>query len=163
MKKGLRCFGARDKDRTDWRGFLQSFWPSSEWWRPLARETLSACHFNGSHAFACGGFVYGLSCAKRTVEPRPLRILANSLLSGLVVGAFLAGLVLLGHVVNLRKVFVNAMPSLYQLLTFNQELGTGILILLGAGVLSGVFAGMLYLVPGLARRILIISLSSIVV
>ena len=104
----------------------------------------------------------GYLAAKRTVEPRPLRILANSLLSGLVVGAFLACLVLLGHVVNLRKVFVNAMPNLYQLLTFNQELGAGILILLGAGVLSGVFAGMLYLVPGLARRILIVSLSSIV-
>ncbi len=104
----------------------------------------------------------GYLAAKRTVGPRPLRILANSLLSGLVVGAFLACLVLLGHVINLRKVFVNAMPSLYQLLTFNQELGTGILILLGAGVLSGVFAGMLYLVPGLARRILIISLSSVV-
>jgi branched-chain amino acid transport system permease protein len=104
----------------------------------------------------------GYLAAKRTVGSRPLRILANSLLSGLVVGAFLACLVLLGHVVNLRKVFVNAMPSLYQLLTFNQELGTGILILLGAGALSGVFAGMLYLLPGLARRILIISLSSIV-
>ena len=104
----------------------------------------------------------GYLAAKRTVGSRPLRILANSLLCGLVVGALLACLVLLGHVVNLRKVFVNAMPPLYQLLTFNQELGTGILILLGAGVLSGVFAGMLYLVPGLARRILIISLSSIV-
>ena len=104
----------------------------------------------------------GYLAAKRTVGTRPLRILANSLVCGLVVGAFLACLVLLGHVVNLRKVFVNAMPSLYQLLTFHQELGTGILILLGAGVLSGVFAGMLYLVPGLARRILIISLSSIV-
>ena len=104
----------------------------------------------------------GYLAAKRTVGTRPLRILANSLLCGLVVGAFLACLVLLGHVVNLRKVFVNAMPSLYQLLTFNQGIGTGILILLGAGVLSGVFAGILYLLPGLARRILIISLSSVV-
>ena len=104
----------------------------------------------------------GYLAAKRTVGTRPLRILANSLVCGLVVGAFLACLVLLGHVVNLRKVFVNALPTLYQLLTFNQELGTGILILLGAGVLSGVFAGVLYLLPGLTRRILIISLSSIV-
>src|SRR5512136_2891777 len=104
----------------------------------------------------------GYLAAKRTVGPRPLRILANSLLSGLVVGAFLACLVLLGHVVNLRKVFVNAMPSLYQLLTFNQGIGNGTLILLGAGALSGAFAGILYLVPRLARRILIISLSSIV-
>jgi branched-chain amino acid transport system permease protein len=104
----------------------------------------------------------GYLAAKRTVGPRPLQILANSVLCGLVVGALLAFLVLLGHIVNLRKVFVNAMPSLYQLLTFNQGIGTGIVILLGAGVLSGVFAGVLYLLPGLARRILIVSLSSIV-
>src|SRR5512135_2927683 len=81
----------------------------------------------------------GYLAAKRTVGPRPARILANILVCGLGVGVLLACLVLLGNVVNLRRVFVNAMPSLYQLLTFNQEIGTGTLILLGAGVLSGLF------------------------
>ncbi len=100
--------------------------------------------------------------AKRTVRTRPIRVLANSILCGLLVGALLACLVILGNLVNLRLVFVNAMPTLYRLLTFNQELSTGILILLCAGVLSGVFASLLYFAPPLTRRILITSFSSII-
>jgi branched-chain amino acid transport system permease protein len=103
----------------------------------------------------------GYLAAKRTLRPQPMRVLVNSLLCGLVMGGHLALLVIVGNLVNLRKVFVNAMPSLYQLLTFNQELGTGIVLLLVAGALSGLFAGLLFLAPRLARRILITALSSI--
>ncbi len=103
----------------------------------------------------------GYLAAKRTLRPQPLRVLANSLLSGLVVGSLLALLVIVGNLINLRKVFVNAMPSLYQLLTFNQELGTGVVLLLVTGALSGVSGGLLFLAPRLPRRILIVSLSSI--
>src|SRR4030043_1605237 len=44
----------------------------------------------------------GYLAAKRTVGPRSPRILANSLVCGLVVGAFLAFLVLFGDFFNFR-------------------------------------------------------------
>lgn len=104
----------------------------------------------------------GYLAAKRTTRTEPLWILANSLISGLIVGGFLALLVILGSLINLRKVFVFAMPILYELLTFKQGTQTGIFLLLGAGALSGLLGGLFYLSPILVRRVLITSLGSIV-
>lgn len=104
----------------------------------------------------------GYLAAKRTTRTEPLWVLVNSLISGLIVGGFLALLVILGSLINLRKVFVFAMPILYELLTFKQGTQTGIFLLLGAGALSGLLGGLFYLSPILVRRVLITSLGSIV-
>src|SRR5512136_2152742 len=100
--------------------------------------------------------------AKRTPRTEPLWVLINGFLSGLIIGGFLAGLVLLGSLVPLRKVFINASPLLYKLLTFDQEMKAGVPLLLGSGAISGLFASLLCLAPSLPRRILIISLGSVV-
>ena len=100
--------------------------------------------------------------AKRTPRSEPLWVLINSFISGLIVGGVLALLVVVGGLVNLRKVFINASPLLYKLLTFDQGIKAGIPLLLGGGGLSGLFAGLLYLAPGLLRRVLIVSLGSVV-
>ena len=104
----------------------------------------------------------GYLVAKRTPRTKPWWVLINSLISGLIVGGGLALLVLVGGMINLRKVFINASPLLYQLLTFDQGVNAGILLLLGGGALSGLLAGFLYLTPALLRRALVISLGSIV-
>jgi branched-chain amino acid transport system permease protein len=62
----------------------------------------------------------------------------------------------------LRTVFINASPGLYELLTFKQGVQVGVLLLLLAGALSGVFTGLLYLSPDLGRRILTASLGSVI-
>ena len=104
----------------------------------------------------------GYLAAKRTTRTEPLWILVNSLISGLIVGGLLALFVILGSLINLRKVFVYAMPVLYELLTFKQGTQIGIFLLLGAGALSGVLAGLFFLAPKLFRRMVIISLTGIV-
>jgi branched-chain amino acid transport system permease protein len=104
----------------------------------------------------------GYLAAKRTTRTEPLWGIVNSLVTGLIVGGSLALLVIVGSLINLRKVFVNAMPLLYELLTFKQETQIGVFLLLGAGLLSGLLAGLLYLLPILVRRVLITSLGSIV-
>ncbi len=71
--------------------------------------------------------------AKRTTPKEPFQILTNSLLSGLIIGSILSLLVIVGDWVNLRKVFINASPLLYQLLTFNQGIKVGSLLLLAGG------------------------------
>jgi branched-chain amino acid transport system permease protein len=100
--------------------------------------------------------------AKRTPRTEPLWGLINSFISGLIVGGVLALLVIVGGLINLRKVFINASPLLYQLLTFDQGIKAGILLLLGGSALSGFLAGLLYLASKLLRRVLIISLGSVV-
>jgi len=104
----------------------------------------------------------GYLAAKRTTRSEPLWILINSLVSGLVIGALLALLVVVGSLINLRQVFVNAMPVLYELLTFKQGTQIGVFLLLGAGALSGALAGLFFLSPKILRRVLLISLGSIV-
>jgi branched-chain amino acid transport system permease protein len=100
--------------------------------------------------------------AKRTPQTEPLWVLINSFISGLIVGGVLALLVIVGGLINLRKVFINASPLLYKLLTFDQGVKAGIPLLLGGGGLSGLLAGLLYLAPKFLRRVLIISLGSVV-
>ena len=104
----------------------------------------------------------GYLAAKRTPRTEPLWVLVNSFISGLIVGGLLALLVIVGGLINFRKVFINASPLLYKLLTFDQGIKAGILLLLGAGALSGLLAGLFYLAPILLRRVLIISLGSVV-
>jgi branched-chain amino acid transport system permease protein len=100
--------------------------------------------------------------AKRTPGNKPLRALSHSFLSGLIIGGALALLVLVGGLVNLRKVFINASPLLYKLLTFDQGIKASIPLLLGGGVLSGLLGGLLHLAPNFVRRVLIVSLGGVI-
>ena len=104
----------------------------------------------------------GYFAAKRTPTAGSLKVLANSFISGLIVGGLVSLLVIVGSLINLRKVFVNAMPVLYELLTFKQGTQIGVFLLLGAGALSGALAGLFFLSPKILRRVLLISLGSIV-
>jgi branched-chain amino acid transport system permease protein len=99
--------------------------------------------------------------AKRTPGTKPFWVLINSSISGLITGSILALLVFVGSQINLRKVFINASPVLYELLTFDQGMKAGVPLLLGGGAISGLFASLLYLAPSLLRRVLILSLGSV--
>ncbi len=100
--------------------------------------------------------------AKRTPGNKPLQVLRNGALSGLIVGGMVALLVILGSYINLRKVLINASPLLYKLLSFDLGVTGSIPLLLGGGALAGLLAGLLYLSPSLTRRVLIVSLGSVV-
>jgi branched-chain amino acid transport system permease protein len=100
--------------------------------------------------------------AKRTPRAEPLRVLINGFVSGLITGGILALLVFVGGLINLRKIFINASPLLYQLLTFDQGMKAGIPLLLGGGATNGLFAGLLRIAPSLLRRVLILSLVGVV-
>ena len=104
----------------------------------------------------------GYLAAKRTLGTKPLWVLTNGLISGLIVGGVLALLVFVGGMINLRKVFINASPLLYKLLTLDHGTNAGIPLLLGGGALSGLLGGFISLAPSLLRRVLIVSLGSVV-
>ncbi len=106
-------------------------------------------------------WIVGSLAAKRPGRARPLRTLVNGILSGLMIGGSLALLVVVGHLVRLRSIFINASPVLYQLLIFGRGVEMGSCLLLGAGALSGLLASSLVLSSGLARRVIYASLGSV--
>jgi branched-chain amino acid transport system permease protein len=100
------------------------------------------------------------SVPSRTAGP----VLSAGVTAGIVMAAILALLILLGKTVNMRQVFINASPALFNLLLFHQEnLWSGIGLMLLSGALIGLLTGLLFLMPGLWRRSLITGLCSLAV
>ena len=99
--------------------------------------------------------------AKRAASSDYPVVFATSVSAALITSGFLAMLVIIGNLVNLRPVLVNASPVLYMVLTAGFEGAAGIFVILVAGGLSGVFAGILYLMPQLERQVTIVSLGSL--
>jgi branched-chain amino acid transport system permease protein len=126
------------------------------------RDIISEVVSMGHTLLLLTGVFMGYLAAKRTTVPGSLWSTLNSLVSGLIVGVLLTLLVLLGNLVNLRSMFINASPVLYNMLTFDRGLWAGGLLLLLAGVLCGLFSALLYHSPRSLRRVLITSLSSVI-
>jgi branched-chain amino acid transport system permease protein len=91
------------------------------------------------------------------------QILGTAALTGFITAAGVVLLVIVGKTINLRMVFNNASPVLYQILTFYYGPKAGIPLALLAGILCGLFAGLLFLAPSTWRRVLIAGLSSVAV
>jgi len=77
------------------------------------------------------------------------------LISGLSGSAVLAVLVLIGNLINLRAMFVNASPKLYGIMTFGQTFPLNILVLLATGLITGAVAVGIYLLPDRLRYALL--------
>jgi branched-chain amino acid transport system permease protein len=105
----------------------------------------------------------GALAARRTWRTESAFPMLQSLLAGLVAGGVLSLLPILGSGVNLRKVFINASPTLYKLLTFDLGSEGGAVTLLLFGSLSGLAGGLFYLSSPLTRRVLGTSLGCVVI
>jgi branched-chain amino acid transport system permease protein len=101
--------------------------------------------------------------AKKVNRLQVATALGSAVLTGLMTAAGLVLLVAIGKLINLRAVFINASPVLYQILTLYYGPKLGIPLLLLSGALCGLFAGLLYLAPALVRKILITALSSVTI
>jgi branched-chain amino acid transport system permease protein len=101
----------------------------------------------------------GYLAARRTTSAYPIWVVINTLTSGMVAGGMLLLLILLGQAVNLRAVFINASPVLYDLLSFGGLETAGLLFV--AGALCSLLAGILYLLPSFIRKMLTVALVSI--
>jgi len=103
----------------------------------------------------------GYVAAKRTSHAEPMWVVINSLTCGLITAGMLMLLLVIGDVINLRAVFVNASPPLYQILSFGYGFETSPLLFV-SGAFCGLFAGILYLLPWAIRKMLIVSLVCVV-
>ncbi len=90
-----------------------------------------------------------------------LRAIVAGAAVGAITGAFLTGLVLLGSVVDLRAVFLNASPELYALLT--SGMGTsGAWLPIVVGAIAAGLAGILIGLPVALRSLLLWGVGSLV-
>jgi branched-chain amino acid transport system permease protein len=98
------------------------------------------------------GYVAGQKILKHTTSP--IITVLTAAIAGLVAGSMLAGLVILGNLVNLRAVLLHASPRLYSLLTFGQGLAGTWLLPAGGAMIAAITASAL-LLPPFARRLLL--------
>lgn len=114
--------------------------------RPLIKDVISL----GQTAVVLALLGTGLLAA-RTAEVGSRLAALPGALAGSIAGAGLTALVVLGELINVRAVFLNASPDLYEILTFGNGLaGSWIPIVIGAvlGAAGGVGARL----PIVARR-----------
>ncbi len=108
------------------------------------------------------GTMMGYIAAKRTDQTDPIMHGINAIVASLVTGSALALLVIVGSLINLRSVLVNASPMLYKLLTLGHKGTTGVFLILFFGCVCGIFATVLYYSPRLLRRVVVVSVSSMI-
>jgi len=103
----------------------------------------------------------GYLAGRGLVAVSRVRAVVAGVLVGAITGAFLTALVLLGSVVDLRAVFLNASPDLYNLLT--NGLGTsGAWVPIAIGAITGGLGGVLVALPIRARSPLLWGLASLI-
>ncbi len=86
------------------------------------------------------------------VEPPPLHLLLSGALAGLVTAILLAAMMLVGPLINLRAMFMNAKPDLYAILTYKTSGAAGIILLLVVGTVLGALTAGLALLPARVRQ-----------
>ncbi len=99
-----------------------------------------------------GGYLAVRQTVSQEDDPPASLVLASGALGGLVTGLLPSALVLVGGWIDLRTVFVNASPALYDLLTLNLGTGVGAVVPLILSVLVALLTAALFLLPGEIRR-----------
>jgi len=111
------------------------------------RFIISGVFTMGQVLFLAPMILMSYSVLRRTA-PQPTRnVILSGLLTGLVGGVVLAALVVIGKNINLQVMFVNSSPTLHRILTFEQELVPGLLILVAVSALMGALASGVFLLP----------------
>ncbi|MBX3028564.1 MAG: branched-chain amino acid ABC transporter permease [Chloroflexi bacterium] len=127
--------------------------------RPLIRDVITL----GQVALVVAFMAAGLGTAIRLgTQASPGRTVLGGTVAGLIAGAMLSALVLLGSVVDLRAMFLHASPALWNVLTF--EMGTsGFWVPAAVGAVLGGLAAAIWLLPGALRMSLLAGLAMVLV
>lgn len=92
------------------------------------------------------------------------RKFASAVGVGMIAAAVVAGMVLANNTVNLRAVLINASPALMRILTFSHDSQTtGLLMLAGILVAFSVLGAIIYMLPGLGRRMVLSGLGAVLI
>ena len=95
------------------------------------------------------------SVIRRTAPQTNRNVILTGLVTGLAGGVVLAALLVLGNLVNLQAMFINASTALYRILTFGKEFALGVVLLIIVGGIMGALAGALFVTPQRIRASII--------
>jgi branched-chain amino acid transport system permease protein len=108
--------------------------------------------------------IVGYISATRSGEKRQAAGILFGTVSGIVTGAMLAALLLLGNAINLRAMFINASPELWEILMFSRDsLATATAVLVIGGGLLGVLGAVISLWPASIRNAVVIGASTVII
>jgi branched-chain amino acid transport system permease protein len=93
--------------------------------------------------------------------PKGLVVPIVGALSGALTGAVVAALVLVGDVINLRRMFVSITPALLDLLAFGRGAVVGAVLLVAGGAILGLLAGSVHLLAEAPRRAISLGLATV--
>ena len=111
------------------------------------RFIVSGVFTMGQVIFLAPVFLMSYSVLRRSSPQPSQKVILSGLLTGLLGGMVLAALVLIGKNINLQVMFVNSSEKLHKILTFDQELVPGLLVLLAVSMVMGVLASGIFLLP----------------
>ena len=100
-------------------------------------------------------FLMAFTASRRESKLPPMKIILVGLIAGFFSGALLFVFLLLGNLTNLRSVFINASPELFELMTFGVGFPAGLIVPLIYGVVMGLIAAGIYLLPSRIRSAVI--------
>jgi branched-chain amino acid transport system permease protein len=127
-----------------------------------ARDIISGVISMGRVLILLTMFISGYFAARRSVPvgrpASPVHTILAAALAGLTTSLILLALVLFGRAVDMRDMFIEGTPALFQALTFGLEGATGYVVLLLAGLIVGVVAALIYLLPNHMRKAIITAL-----
>src|SRR3990172_3458100 len=119
--------------------------------RDVIEEIITLGQFVLLATMVSAGFVASRRTSSLLDKNKPVSNLLAGFVAGLFTGLLLALLVIIGAQVNLRAVFLNASPPLYELLTLNKGVeNVWTLPLIGA--IAGLVGAASLLVPEILRR-----------
>jgi branched-chain amino acid transport system permease protein len=87
------------------------------------------------------------SVIRRTTPQTNRTVILTGLIAGLAGGAVLALLLIVGSVVDLQAMFINASTALYRVLTFGKDLALGVVLLIAVCTIVGGLVGAIFLLP----------------
>ncbi len=103
-------------------------------------------------------FVSAFVAARRSAESGVIVTMLAGALAGFVTSGSLVLLIALGTRVDLGSIFINAVPALYDELTFSRGLVAGSVVLWISGIAIGVLAALFSRLPVKVRRAISVSL-----
>jgi branched-chain amino acid transport system permease protein len=119
--------------------------------RDVIEKTITLGQFVLLATCAVAGYIASRKTSSLFDQNKPILNLISGLAAGLITGALIALLVIVGSKVNLRAVFLNASPALYELLTLKKGLGI-LWALPAAGAISGLIGAAYLLLPETFRK-----------
>jgi branched-chain amino acid transport system permease protein len=100
-------------------------------------------------------FLMAYTTSRRESKLPPRKIAVVGLVTGFFGGVLLDVLLLLGHLINLRAMFINASPALFEIMTFKVGFPNGLIVPLVYGGVFGLVAAGIYLLPSRIRSVVI--------